>query len=165
MNCPAHQNAKARRCQAQTVKPPQLREGRNGQKGDRNGDQRIRQIKLVVMQIQRIVAGLIRQCLQRELVFCDASSFASFSYWAIASCFLISRLSFRGFFGCLQVQLHQRGLGHLLAQISRLVKGSMINFVSLRLSHGPHDVVVLDLADAQEDRQQGDGNSDGRIQV
>jgi len=41
----------------------------------------------------------------------------------------------------------------------------MINFVSLRLSHGPHDVVVLDLADAQEDRQQGDGNSDGRIQV
>ena len=89
MKCPAgqpgeaHQNAKARRYQAQAVKPPQLREGRDGQQGDRNGDQCIGQIKLVVVKIQCIVVGLIRQGLQLEFLFFFACSFASFSYWAM----------------------------------------------------------------------------------
>ena len=79
--------------------------------------------------------------------------------------FLIIRLPFFGFVGGLKAQLHQRGLGHLFAQVSRLVEGPVVYFVGLRLLHGLHNIVVLDLANAHKGRQQRHGNRYCRVQA
>ena len=75
-----------------------------------------------------------------------------------------SRLRGRGAGGG-QLELGRGRGGDLLADVPRLVEVPVIELVGLRLLHGLDDVVVLDLADAQEGGQQRDGDRDARVEA
>ena len=152
----AHQHAEHRRHHGHREERPHLRERGDRQQRDRDGQQRIGQVELVVAEVERVVAllvglGLLAQFVllgrllgRQRLVMRDRLPVAVGGRLRRAK--------------RLQLQLRQRRLGDLLAGVAGLVEGPVVDLVGLRLLHVLVDVVVLDLADAHEGRQQCDGH-------
>ena len=55
-------------------------------------------------------------------------------------------------------ELGEGGLGDLLADVARLVERPVVELVGLGLLHRLDEVVVLDLADAEESGEEGHGD-------
>ena len=67
--------------------------------------------------------------------------------------------------GACQFELGDRGRGDLFADVPRLIEIPVIELVGLRLLHRLHDVVVFYLADAEERRDQRDGDRHAGAQM
>ena len=79
----AHQHAKGGGDQAQAIQPPQLGQRGDGQQRDRDGDQRVRQVELVIVEIQGVVVGQDSQSPSLRSFLCVKLT------WVVSSCGLL----------------------------------------------------------------------------